>query len=175
MNTLWIFGDSFSWDYKLREKNEPDTLTDDQDWNYIQTHLKGKIFDSWGEQLSNNLGYEYINHGCFQSGIEIPNIEAGNSNNCNINLINELSSEFKKGDILIFGFTDPIRFPPIAPSRVARFQKTKTPMPVNQKPRSRSLYSCCEALTAFDSSIVSCALSRRSNPFGSNSGFMRSA
>jgi hypothetical protein len=111
MNTLWIFGDSFSWDYKLRQKNNPEGLLDDSGWNYIQTHLKGKIFDSWGEQLSNNLGYEYINHGCYQSGIEIPNLEAGNSNDCNINLINELSSEFKKGDIVIFGFTDPIRFP----------------------------------------------------------------
>ena len=62
MNTLWIFGDSFSWDHKIRFKTMPQIKNDnDQVWLYIKEHLNGEIFDSWGEILSRNLNLNYKN------------------------------------------------------------------------------------------------------------------
>jgi len=113
--TLWIFGDSFSWDYKIRKENKDPSLMvdvnlDDQGWQYIQNHLDGKIFDSWGELLSENIGYNYINHASYQTRYKIPNLLDGCCNDTvNLNLLNEFSDDFKKGDIVIVGFTDPTR------------------------------------------------------------------
>lgn len=109
-NTLWIFGDSFSWDHKIRIKNKTLDFKNDFILKYINTHLNGEVFSSWGEIVSTNLELNYINHASYQSGIQIPNLPQGNSNNTSINLLNELSSQFKKGDIVIFGFTDVSRF-----------------------------------------------------------------
>lgn len=106
-NTIWIFGDSFSWDHKIRKVPHKE---DDGSYQYIQKYLNGIPYDCWGELVSKELGYNYVNHAAYQTGIEIPNLPKGNSNNCNINLINELSSEFKQGDIVFFGFTDVSRF-----------------------------------------------------------------
>jgi hypothetical protein len=109
MGTLWIFGDSFSWDYKLRLKHN-DIEPNDAGWHYIQNYLDGKVFDSWGEQLSKNIGYNYINHASYQTKIKIPNLKSGNCNDTiNLNLLNEFSSDFKKGDVIIVGLTDPTR------------------------------------------------------------------
>jgi hypothetical protein len=113
-NTLWIFGDSFSWDYKIRKENNDPQLrypgSNDQGWDYIQEHLNGKIFDSWGEQLSRNIGYNYINHASYQTKYKIENLWDGNCNDTvNLNLLNEFSSDFKKGDVVIVGLTDPTR------------------------------------------------------------------
>ena len=52
----------------------------------------------------------YVNHASYQTGIEIKNLPQGNSNNASINLLHELSGQFKQNDIVIFGFTDIVRF-----------------------------------------------------------------
>jgi len=111
MNTLWVFGDSFSWDHKIRYSVNPKQKNNtDQVWSYINTHLNGKVFDSWGEILARNLNLQYQNHACFQTGIRLEYLSSGNSNNAALNLINHFCSNFKKGDIVIFGFTDITRF-----------------------------------------------------------------
>ena len=111
MNTLWIFGDSFSWDHKIRFKTHPEVKNhNDQIWLYIKEHLNGEVFDSWGEILSRNLNLNYINHACYQTGIKLEHLAQGNSNNSALNLLNHFCSDFKKGDIVLFGFTDITRF-----------------------------------------------------------------
>jgi hypothetical protein len=110
MNTLWIFGDSFSWDYKIRlEHNNIDKSTDST-WKYIQEHLNGNIFDSWGEIVSKELNMNYRNYASYQTNIRLKNLGSGPTNNNNINLLNHFCSEFKQGDIVIFGFTHISRF-----------------------------------------------------------------
>lgn len=109
-NTLWIFGDSFSWDHKIRIKSNCINLETDTVWHYIRDHLNGEIFDSWGEIVSRELDMDYVNHASYQTGIEIKNLPNGNSNNTAVNLLHELASDFKKGDIVILGFTDIVRF-----------------------------------------------------------------
>lgn len=106
MNTVWIFGDSFSWDYNVRLNGDGVNYETDMGWDYIQRYLNGNIFDSWGKIISRELNMNYVNHASYTSGISIPGLPRGNSNNSAINLINELSSQFKKGDIVFFGFTD---------------------------------------------------------------------
>lgn len=108
MNTLWIFGDSFSWDCKIKFNTNGEV--GGQIGRYITKYLDGVIFESWGEILATNLNLNYINHATYQTGIKLKGLSSGNSNNANINLINELSPNFKKGDIVIFGFTDVCRF-----------------------------------------------------------------
>jgi len=110
MNTIWIFGDSFSWDYNIRLNGNVINFSNDTGWQYIQRYLNGNIFDSWGKIISNKLNMNHVNHASYTSGISIPGLPKGNSNNSAINLINELSSEFKKGDIVFFGFTDVCRY-----------------------------------------------------------------
>lgn len=116
-NTLWIFGDSFSWDHKLRFKHWPmpegPSSETDTIFKYIQEYLGGEVFESWGEQLANSLNLNYINHASFQSEIKsFKNKELGTGPSANnqINLVHELSDKFKKGDIVIFGFTSSLRF-----------------------------------------------------------------
>jgi len=116
-NTLWIFGDSFSWDHKLRFKHwptpEPPSPETDLILKYIQEYLGGEVFESWGEQLANSLNLNYINHASFQSEIKsFKNKELGTGPSANnqINLVHELSDKFKKGDIVIFQFTGSLRF-----------------------------------------------------------------
>jgi hypothetical protein len=109
-NTLWIFGDSFSWDHKIRIANKNLDFDNDLILKYIKNYLDGEIFESWGEILSNKLNFNYINHASYQSGIRIENLPQGNSNNTAINLLNEFSNQFKKGDIIIFGLTEVTRF-----------------------------------------------------------------
>lgn len=116
-NTLWIFGDSFSWDHKIRLSSilygpfkDNSGLSNDSTWKYINNYLDGKLFSSWGEIISKHLDFNYVNHASYESGIKIKNLPNGNSNNSSINLIHELSSNFKKGDIVIHGFTDIARF-----------------------------------------------------------------
>lgn len=111
MNTLWVFGDSFSWDHKIRFKIKPERKNNnDQVWLYIKEHLNGEVFDSWGEILSRNLNLQYQNHACFQTGITLEHLNSGNSNDSALNLLNHFCSDFKKGDIVLFGFTDVTRF-----------------------------------------------------------------
>jgi len=109
MNTLWIFGDSFGWDFNLIKKQQPHTSTK-HIWDYIEKHLDGKIFESWGEQLAKNLGLNYVNHSCNQNNYNISNLHLFNSNNSSINLLYEFLPKFKNGDIVLHGFTDITRF-----------------------------------------------------------------
>lgn len=111
MNTLWVFGDSFSWDHKIRFNSRPSLKTkDDHIWKYISEYLEGTIFESWGEIVSKKLNMNYINHAGYQTNISIKGLPSGNTNNSNVNLLHELSHNFKKDDIVIFGFTDICRF-----------------------------------------------------------------
>lgn len=114
-NTVWVFGDSFSWDHKIRWanskshilKNLQDLPTD----KYIIEHLDGLPFDSWGEIIANNLNMNYENHGAYQQDGRINNwLPPSNSNNAMINLVSEYSNKFKKGDHVFLGFTDICRF-----------------------------------------------------------------
>jgi hypothetical protein len=109
-NTLWVFGDSFSWDHKIRLEYNKINHKEDQIWDYIQNHLNGEIFDSWGKILSDYLEYDYKNYAC-GIGVDIPYFEKiGNSNYCMLNSVNEFVNQFKKGDIIFLGFTDICRF-----------------------------------------------------------------
>lgn len=109
-NTLWVFGDSNSWEQSIRLQNKKINLETDSAWRYIQEYLGGEIFPCWGKLLSDFLEYNYINHAAYQTDIRLENLPQGNSNNLAINLLNEFADKFKKGDIVIFGFTDVSRF-----------------------------------------------------------------
>ena len=119
MNTLWIFGDSFSWEHKIRFKTYPESKTyDDQVWMYIDKHLDGKMFDCWGKQLADGLKMNYVNHASFQTNIhetENLNLSGGPTNDNNLILLSHLSKNFKRGDIVLFGFTDITRFDYVSP------------------------------------------------------------
>lgn len=109
-NTIWVFGDSFSWDYKQRFSRNQINFETDQAWDYIQNHLNGEIFSSWGELLSKYLGYDYKNYSA-GTDITIPNIsEVFNSNDDMLNAVSQCVSQFKKDDIVFLGFTDICRF-----------------------------------------------------------------
>tara|TARA_B100000900_G_scaffold36211_1_gene27122 strand:- start:385 stop:1167 length:783 start_codon:yes stop_codon:yes gene_type:complete len=116
-NTLWVFGDSFSWDHKIRfkhwtNKNNPPSAENDVVYKYIQEHLDGEVFECWGEILANSLNLNYENHASFQSYFKSFKNELGTgpSVNSQINLIHEFSNKFKQGDIVIFGFSSALRF-----------------------------------------------------------------
>ena len=117
-NTLWVFGDSFSWDHKLRFKHwnfpddNPPSVENDTIFKYIQEYLDGEVFECWGELLANYLNLNYKNHASFQSEFQSFKNELGTGPSVNnqINLVHELSDKFKKGDIVIFGFTSKLRF-----------------------------------------------------------------
>ena len=59
----------------------------------------------------------------------------------------------------------PRALPTRAPTRVMRFQPTKTAIPVSQKPRRAAARSGWASPTAVDSSIVSCAAASRRMPW----------
>lgn len=113
-NTVWIFGDSFSWDHKIRwaDKKLISKLNTPTD-RYIIEYLKLDVpFDCWGEIVAKRLGMNYENHAAYQQKNSRINkwLSPSNSNNAMINLVSEYSNKFKKGDHVFLGFTDICRF-----------------------------------------------------------------
>lgn len=108
-NTVWIFGDSFSWCHKLRYKNN--SFRAEEVDRYIEEFLSNELFDSWGEIVANNLNMNYENHAAYENDESINSwLASSNSNNTMINLVSEYSNKFKKGDHVFLGFTDICRF-----------------------------------------------------------------
>lgn len=108
-NTVWIFGDSFSWCHKIRQKNNRFSVSEID--KYISDFLSNEIFDSWGEIVSNRLNMNYENHAAFENDNPLNKwLLSSNSNNAMINLVSEYSNKFKKGDHVFLGFTDICRF-----------------------------------------------------------------
>lgn len=138
-NTVWVFGDSFSWDHKLRFAISKDFilkhLKESHTDRYIIEHLNGVPFDSWGEIVANNLKMNYENHAAYENDEPINDwLATSNSNNAMINLVSEYSKKFKKDDHVFLGFTDICRFEmpnnmgygnPISPHRGMTSERTE--------------------------------------------------
>jgi hypothetical protein len=107
MSTLFVFGDSFSEEFKEFMK-PPINLTQGRS-AYIVNHLNGVIPDGWPTTLANKLGYELEN--C--AGINGVKHKYGGEGNCNSSIFNNISlksEKFKKDDIVIIEWTTMERF-----------------------------------------------------------------
>ena len=103
MNNIWVFGDSFSEDVR----NVPHRAAGR--WEYINQYLNGIPYDSWSTLLSSKLGYNLFNKAA-NGGNHFDYMGSGNSNQALFNNLYFFSSQFKKNDIVILGFTDIVRF-----------------------------------------------------------------
>ena len=102
MNTLWSFGDSFS--------EEVDNLPSNSERiAYIKEYLNGETYKTWPGVVADKLNYNYRNHAA-TSGNDFKYLGRGNSNDSMFFNVAEYSSEFKQGDIVIIGFTNPGRY-----------------------------------------------------------------
>tara|TARA_B110000285_G_C14947574_1_gene525123 strand:+ start:102 stop:881 length:780 start_codon:yes stop_codon:yes gene_type:complete len=114
MNTLHVFGDSFS------EPIEPLVHAGGEPCNrvkYARDYLKSKTstYPIWSELLSTELGYNHVNHAGLM-GKKFSQLGQGNSNHSILYNLNEYCNTFKRDDIVIVGFTITNRFPyPLTP------------------------------------------------------------
>jgi len=101
-NTLWSFGDSFSEEVinvpgeNLRHK-------------YVREYLNGVPYKTWPKIVAEKLDYNYENHAGI-NGAKFKYLGCGNSNDSMFFNVNEQSANFKKGDIVIIGFTNTGRY-----------------------------------------------------------------
>jgi hypothetical protein len=98
MNTLWIFGDSFSEYYRLPKKI--DGAMDTNDWRYQYLKWKDKpSVKVYGEIIAEKLNLKLVNKG--YGGV------------CNSHIFEEyckVCHKIGENDIVIFGWTDQSRF-----------------------------------------------------------------
>jgi len=96
-NTLWSFGDSFSEEViNLPEHNER--------LRYVREYLNGIPYKTWPGIVADKLNYNYRNHAA-TGGKKFKYLGQGNSNDSTFFNVTEYSSEFKRGDIIVVGFT----------------------------------------------------------------------
>jgi len=105
MNTLHIFGDSFSEDLDTLAVHAPDTS---------RMQYSNAYFDSpypvWSKTLAESLNMVHKNYAS-TSGKNFEHLGQGNSNHSILYNLNEYVHTFKKDDIVIIGFTSTLRFP----------------------------------------------------------------
>ena len=98
MNTLWIFGDSFSDFYRLPKKINGHIPTNDWRHQYLKWKNKSSV-KVYGEVISEKLNLKLINKG--YGGV------------CNSHIFEEyckVCNKIGENDIVIFGWTDQSRF-----------------------------------------------------------------
>ena len=98
MNTLYVFGCSYSEDFENVPKN---THTGDKpaQLKYVDEFLNGVYPPTWSKVLSNLLGYKRVNEA-----------KGGSSNLQIFENVCKQSSNFKKDDIVIIQWTNNSRF-----------------------------------------------------------------
>lgn len=88
MSTVWTFGDSFT-----------EGFTQDVWWAKSYIEWKGYIPKVYGEFIADELGFELKNYG-----------RGGSDNYSIFQNFCDVSDEIKSGDLVIFGWSSPIRF-----------------------------------------------------------------
>lgn len=106
MNTLHVFGDSFTESVKTLHELSIDCLRID----YSKKIYNLDYYPVWSELLAEKLGFQHKNYAS-SGGVGFDILGRGNSNNCILYNLNEVCNTFKKNDIVIVGFTDTVRFP----------------------------------------------------------------
>jgi len=105
-STLHVFGDSFSEPIDILAKHN----TDNSRCIYSREYLNTETYPIWSELLAESLNMTHINHAGL-AGYSFKKLGQGNSNLNILFNLNQFAHEFKKGDIVIVGFTDVVRFP----------------------------------------------------------------
>ena len=106
MNTLHIFGDSFSEPtYILKEFTDVCGRLE-----YSEKYNNGTPYKTWSEILAEKLKFQHKNYASL-CGKNFDILGHGNSNSSILYNLNEICGTFKKDDIVIVGFTSPLRFP----------------------------------------------------------------
>jgi len=106
MNTLHIFGDSFSEPtYILKQFADSDSRLE-----YSEKYNNGTPYKTWSELLAEKLNFQHKNYASL-CGKNFDILGHGNSNSSILYNLNEVVNTFKPNDIVIVGFTSPLRFP----------------------------------------------------------------
>lgn len=106
-NTVWAFGDSFSEEVtSLPVENER--------LRYVREYLNGVPYKTWIGIVADKLNYNYRNHAA-SGGKYFDHLRGGNSNDQMFYNVTEYSNEFKRGDIVVIGFTNTGRYQVVKP------------------------------------------------------------
>lgn len=105
MNTLHIFGDSFSECLDILSDHAPDSARIEYSQKYFNT-----IYPVWSKTLAESLNMIHKNYAS-TGGKQFKYLGQGNSNHSILYNLNEYAHTFKKDDIVIIGFTSTLRFP----------------------------------------------------------------
>jgi len=106
MNTLHVFGDSFTESVKNLHELSVDCLRLD----YAKKIHNLDYYPVWSEILAEKLNFQHKNYAS-SGGVGFEILGCGNSNSSILYNLNEVCNTFKKGDVVIVGFTDINRFP----------------------------------------------------------------
>lgn len=105
-SALYVFGCSFSEDFKFFVESEFDTHRKD----YVLNYLNGQVPDSWPESLSKKLNKRLVNRAAVHGHYYGQNYREGNCNASIFNNICHICDDFKKGDIIIVEWTFIVRY-----------------------------------------------------------------
>tara|TARA_R110002153_G_scaffold195090_3_gene348460 strand:+ start:6002 stop:6790 length:789 start_codon:yes stop_codon:yes gene_type:complete len=156
--TIWSFGDSFS-EEVVSLFAHPHSMNNER-CRYVREYLNEIPYKTWPAIVADKLNYNYRNHAA-SGGKQFKYLGGGNSNDQMFYNVTEYSSEFKKDDIVVVGFTNTGRYQVPNPKTYDKLGGTMNVLPnsnlgVNEKryletyiERNESSYYLNEMLQKF--------------------------